>query len=63
MVDPGFDPGLLGQDAIALPLALPPRPENFAKLEMIMFYSPALKGLLQSNRLSTQRQKKHLAES
>ena len=26
-VDPGFKPGPLGQDAIALPLALPPRPE------------------------------------
>ena len=26
MVDPGFEPGPLGQNAIALPLALPPRP-------------------------------------
>ena len=26
MVDPGFEPGPLGQNAIALPLALPPQP-------------------------------------
>ena len=43
MVDPGFKPGPLGQNAIALPLALPPRPLGTFKLKSeelsIIFFS------------------------